>query len=88
MLELIKNTNIDFLGKRNIAFIFSGIISLIGLFAAFQIATGKANLGIDFAGGTSVQLKFEKPVKVHDIRVALEDGGIRDFDSKLTGEQI
>jgi preprotein translocase subunit SecF len=87
MLELIKNTNIDFLGKRNIAFVISGIISLIGLFAVFQIAHGKANLGIDFAGGTSVQLKFEKPVKVHDIRVALEDGGIRDFDlQELTGE--
>jgi preprotein translocase subunit SecF len=87
MLEIIKNTNIDFLGKRTIAFIFSGIISLIGIFAMVQIATGKANLGIDFAGGTSVQLKFEKPVKVHDIRKALEDGGIKDFDlQELTGE--
>jgi len=87
MLEIIKNTNIDFLGKRNIAFIFSGIISLIGIFAMVQIATGKANLGIDFAGGTSVQLKFERPVKVHDIRKALEDGGIKDFDlQELTGE--
>ncbi|MDP2158449.1 MAG: protein translocase subunit SecF [Nitrospirota bacterium] len=86
MIELIKNTKIDFMGKRNIAFIISGIISLIGLFAVFQIANGKANLGIDFAGGTSVQLKFEKPVKVHDIRKALEDGGIKDFDlQELTG---
>ena len=87
MIEIIKNTKIDFLGKRNIAFIISGIISLIGIFAIVQIATGKANLGIDFAGGTSVQLKFEKPVKVHDIRKALEDGGVRDFDlQELTGE--
>lgn len=74
------------MGKRNIAFIISGIISIIGLFAVFQIANGKANLGIDFAGGTSVQLKFEKPVTVHDIRKALEDGGIKDFDlQELTG---
>jgi preprotein translocase subunit SecF len=87
MLEIIKNTKMDFLGKRNIAFIISGILSIIGLFAVVQIATGKANLGIDFAGGTSVQLKFEKPVKVHDLRVALEDGGIKDFDlQELTGE--
>ena len=87
MIEIIKNTKIDFLGKRNIAFVISGIISLIGIFAIVQIATGKANLGIDFAGGTSVQLKFEKPVKVHDIRKALEDGGVRDFDlQELTGE--
>ncbi len=87
MIEIIKNTKIDFLGKRNIAFIISGIISLVGIFAIVQIATGKANLGIDFAGGTSVQLKFEKPVKVHDIRKALEEGGVRDFDlQELTGE--
>ncbi len=86
MIEIIKNTKIDFLGKRNIAFVISGIISLVGIFAIVQIATGKANLGIDFAGGTAVQLKFEKPVKVHDIRKALEDGGVKDFDlQELTG---
>lgn len=87
MLEIIKNTNIDFMGKRNIAFIVSGILSIIGIIAVVQIATGKANLGIDFAGGTSVQLKFEKPVQVHDVRKALEDGGVKDFDlQELTGE--
>ncbi|MDP1759467.1 MAG: protein translocase subunit SecF, partial [Thermodesulfovibrionales bacterium] len=80
MLELIKNTKIDFMGKKKIAFIFSGIISIIGIIAIIQIATGKANLGIDFAGGTSIQLKFEKPVVLHDVRKALEEGGLKDFD--------
>jgi len=87
MIELIKNTNIDFLGKKKIALVLSLIISTIGLFAMYQIAHNRANLGIDFAGGTSVQLKFEKPVKVHDIRLALEEGGLKDFDlQELTGE--
>lgn len=80
MLELIKNTNIDFMGKKYIAFVFSGLLSIIGIIAIIQIANGKANLGIDFAGGTSIQLKFEKPVVLHDIRKALEDSGLRDFD--------
>ncbi|MBI4685788.1 MAG: protein translocase subunit SecF [Nitrospirae bacterium] len=80
MLELIRNTNINFMGKRNIAFIFSGILSILGIIAMVQIATGKANLGIDFAGGTSIQLKFEKSVVLHDIRKALEEGGLKDFD--------
>ena len=62
MLELIKNTKIDFLGKRKFAFIFSGILSIIGIIAIVQIANGRANLGIDFAGGTAIQLKFEKSV--------------------------
>ena len=80
MLELIKNTKIDFLGKRKFAFIFSGILSLIGIFTIVQIANGKANLGIDFAGGTAMQLKFAKPISLHEVRKALEDGGVRDFD--------
>ncbi len=80
MIELIKNPNINFLGKKYIAFAFSGILSVIGIIAIIQIATGHANLGIDFAGGTAVQFKFEKPVVLHNIRLALESGGLKDFD--------
>ena len=80
MLELIKNTNIDFLGKRYIAFVLSGIFTLLGILAIIQITRGQANLGIDFAGGTALQLKFEKPVVLHDIRLALESIGLKDFD--------
>ncbi|NCO67655.1 MAG: protein translocase subunit SecF [Nitrospirae bacterium] len=79
-MELIKNPNIDFLGKRYIAFVFSGILSIIGIIAMVQIATGRANLGIDFAGGTAIQFKFENPVALHDVRLALESGGFKDFD--------
>jgi preprotein translocase subunit SecF len=80
MIELIKNPNINFLGKRYIAFVFSGILATIGIIAIVQIATGHANLGIDFAGGTAIQLKFEKPIVLHNIRLALESGGLKDFD--------
>jgi preprotein translocase subunit SecF len=80
MIELIKNPNINFLGKRYIAFIISGILSVIGIIAIVQIATGRANLGIDFAGGTAIQFKFEKPIALHEVRVALENSGLRDFD--------
>jgi preprotein translocase subunit SecF len=80
MLEIIKNTNIDFMGKRVYAFVISGILSILGIIAIVQVANGRANLGIDFAGGTAIQLKFEKPVEIHAVRKALEDGGIRDFD--------
>ncbi|MCE5194867.1 MAG: protein translocase subunit SecF [Nitrospiraceae bacterium] len=80
MLEIIKNTKIDFMGWRKTAFVFSGILSILGIIAIVQIANGKANLGIDFAGGTSIQLKFEKPVVLHDVRLALENSGVKDFD--------
>ncbi|MBI5097665.1 MAG: protein translocase subunit SecF [Nitrospirae bacterium] len=80
MIELIKNTKIDFMGKRFIALAFSAILTIIGLIAAVQVARGTANLGIDFAGGTAVQIKFNTRIMLHDVRKALEDGGIKDFD--------
>ena len=50
-MELIGKTNLDFIGKKNISLIFSGIVAIIGI---IQIARGAANMGIDFTGGTSI----------------------------------
>ncbi len=76
MLEILGKTNIDFMGKRKMAFIFSGLLALGGLVALVQIARGEANLGIDFAGGTAVQLKFEKAMRLDDARRALQTHGL------------
>jgi preprotein translocase subunit SecF len=80
MIELIKNPNIDFMAKRKYAFTFSGILSLLGIIAIVQISLGNANLGVDFAGGTAVQVKFMQSVPLHQVRLALEAGGLKDFD--------
>ena len=80
MIEIIKKTNIDFMGKRNIALAISGIFILIGFIAIIQIARGAANLGIDFAGGTSVQIKFNRSIPLQDIRDVLAQGDVTDFD--------
>lgn len=76
MLEILGKTNVDFMGKRHIAFVFSGIMVLLGIVAVVQIARGQANLGIDFAGGTAVQLKFDKPIRIDEARRALEQNGL------------
>jgi len=62
MITIVQQTKIDFLGKRVFAFFLSAVMIALGLYALIQVGTGQANLGIDFAGGTAVQLKFEKPV--------------------------
>jgi preprotein translocase subunit SecF len=80
MIELVKGTKIDFMGKKTYAFIISCIFSLLGIIAIVQIGLGKANLGVDFAGGTAVQIKFAQSVKLHEVRIALEEGGLKDFD--------
>ncbi len=80
MMELLGKTNIDFIGKRHISFIISAIISIAGIIAIIQMARGEANMGIDFTGGTSVQLKFNKPVALADARQALHKGGIAELE--------
>jgi len=80
MIELIRNTKIDFMGKRFIALAFSGLLIIFGIIAIVGIARGTANLGIDFAGGTAVQIKLNKEIPMADIRKTLIDGGIADFD--------
>lgn len=80
MLEILKKTNIDFIGKKYITLLVTGTLSIIGIIAIIQIATGKANMGIDFAGGTGIQLRFEKPVALQSVRTALDAGGIKGFE--------
>jgi preprotein translocase subunit SecF len=74
-MEIVGKTNIDFLGMRRVAFIASSVLVLLGVLAAVQIARGHANLGIDFAGGTSVQVLFERRVDLGEVRRVLAAGG-------------
>lgn len=86
MLEILGKTNIDFMGKRTIAFAFSGVMVLMGLIALVQIARGAANLGIDFAGGTAVQLKFEQPIRIDEARKVLEANGLGNAELQEFGQ--
>ena len=86
MLEILGKTNIDFMGKRKFSFLFSGIMVLLGLIALVQITRGAANLGIDFAGGSAVQLKFEQPVRIDEARKALETSGLGDAELQEFGQ--
>ena len=77
-MELIGKTKIDFIGKRNISFIISSIIALLGLIGIVQIGRGAANMGIDFSGGTAVQLKFSQPVSMDQARAALAKHNLKE----------
>jgi preprotein translocase subunit SecF len=79
-MELLGKTNIDFIGMRKISFIISGIIALIGIIAIIQIARGAANMGIDFSGGTAMQLKFAQPIGTQQVRDALGKEGIHEVE--------
>jgi len=70
-MELIGKTNIDFMGMKKISFVISSIIAIIGLIGMVQMARGAANMGIDFSGGTALQLKFAQPIGMDKAREAL-----------------
>ncbi len=80
MFEIIKKTNINFVGMRYYAFAFSGILMILGIIAFVFIFMGKANLGIDFAGGTMIQGSFEKSMQIGQVRDALRKNGYGDAE--------
>ena len=80
MIEILGKTSIDFMGWRRYSFALSGLLVLLGIIALIQIGRGSANLGIDFAGGTAVQLKFEKPVSIEKARETLLKSGLAEVE--------
>lgn len=58
-MQIMSNTNYDFIGKRQIAYTVSIVFLTVGLIAAAY--RGADLFNIDFTGGTSVTLVFEKP---------------------------
>ena len=85
-MEIIKsNLTIDFLGKRSLAMGLSAILILVSLVSV--IFHGGLRYGIDFAGGTLVQLQFKTAPNIEDIRSSLKEIGlgestIQEFGSK------
>jgi SecD/SecF fusion protein len=65
-----KNIHIDFVGKRKVYYAISGIIIVLGV--VFYFKNGGLNLGVDFKGGRTYQVHFERDVNTEDIKKALE----------------
>ncbi len=85
--EITKKTKIDFIALRNKAFILSFVLVVLGLFGFIMVSIGKANLSVDFTGGTSVQVRFAQPMAIGDLRAALTQGGIEDVQiQQVTGQ--
>ncbi len=76
-MELIKKqTHIDFMGKFKTALMFSGLLILAGFVSITM--HGGLKFGIDFEGGTLVQLKFPEAPAIDSIRSSLKEIGLAD----------
>lgn len=81
-----QNTNINFLGFRKISIFFSFLMCICSIFSIFIFSL---NYGIDFKGGTLIEIKSSSKIEISDIRsrlygIGFEDAQIQTFGSDDT----
>lgn len=73
----------DIIGKRKIWYAISSVLIIASLF--FMVTRG-FNMGIDFTGGTIMDLRFEKAVNINDVRAVLNEYNLSNSTIQLSGE--
>ena len=68
--NFLKNTHVNFLGARKWSYTISGIVIVIALVSIF---TKGFTYGVDFTGGRTYVVRFDKPVLAEDVRAAVND---------------
>ena len=68
--NFLQNTKVDFIGKKKIAYIVSGILIVASLASIF---TKGFSYGVDFTGGRTYVVRFDQPVQAEAIRSVVED---------------
>ncbi len=84
-MELIKNPNFDFIGKRKIMYLVSLCVIIAGIISF--VKRGKGNFGVDFTGGDILHLEFNQKVNALEIRRMLKDLKIANFTVQILGRE-
>ena len=79
--NFLQNTHVDFIGKKKIAYIVSGALILISLVSIF---TKGFTYGVDFTGGRTYVVRFDKSVTAEEVRAA----AIAEFDGAVEVKQF
>lgn len=81
-MQFFHSTNIDFLSKRRLFYLASTALIVIGMAAFFLKGLV---IGIDFAGGTEVLVRFQNTVEINSVRTAMDQSGITGAEIKTLG---
>jgi len=73
-MRLFQKSNINFMGHRKIAYVFSTVLILAGLVSLFVRGL---NYGIDFKGGSEVVIRFEQSADVGTVRSIMREAGVK-----------
>jgi preprotein translocase subunit SecF len=82
-MRIFESTHIDFLGKRRMFYIISISVIIIGMVVLYFKGIPK---GIDFQGGTEIQVRFDNDVDVHNLRKIMDDIGYTGMEIKTMGD--
>lgn len=81
-MRFLDELNVNFLGKRKIAYIISSSLLILGI---ISILFRGLELGIDFKGGTEIALKFDNPIEISQVRDELSNSGLGNIEVKTFG---
>ncbi|WP_083001253.1 protein translocase subunit SecF [Halomonas sp. GT] len=81
-MKPLSQLQIDFMGRRNLAFVVSAVLLIISIGA---IIFQQLNLGLDFTGGTLVEVRYGAVPSLDAIRQLLEDSGFQDVSVQTFG---
>jgi preprotein translocase subunit SecF len=82
-MQILKHkTHIDFIGKRRPAVFISTVLNLA---IVVGLLTVGFNFGVDFAGGTVVELKFNHPIRADEVRARAQKAGLKDVSVQGIG---
>ena len=81
-MKPLSHLRIDFMGRRNIAFAVSAVLLIVSIGA---ILFQQLNLGLDFTGGTLIEVRYGAAPSLDAIRVLLEESGFQDVSVQTFG---
>ena len=83
-MEFLRDTNIDFMKYRKFWIVVSLALVVLGIFMVF--AHGRLNVGIDFAGGTQITLRFQERPDVDRLRQLVAAAGVGESQIQRFGD--
>ena len=78
MIELFKEPNINWMAKAKYFYALSGVLLVAGLISV--ISQGGIRYGLDFKGGTNVDVRFAQPPNIDQLRTGLSAQGLGDSE--------
>lgn len=84
-MEILRNTNIDFMKYRKFWVMFSLALVLAGIVSVFFLRN--LNIGVDFAGGTQINLQFREKPNIDELRGLLGGAGLEEIQIQRFGTE-